>query len=237
MSDRCWVVSSVLALPLLSQHPEGACGAQGQSLNSQSEAVSPHKMFHSPQPERTQNVIDQLDALVWRVERVKKPPASDCTLQSIWPELSFFFVFFSHAHRARDQICAPISVRACSSATTSPRAVCTKLYGVQAEGTDSSSLLALQPGSVQVWPARHLTASAGRRRDSRCGWGWWLSSFSGSNWDESADGTAAVNGFLRLFTWEQNGSNPGYFWREYTRNAVYLFFAFCRIAAAVNHMI
>lgn len=126
------------------------------------------------------------------------------------------------------------AIRSDRSATTSPRAVCTKLYRMQA---DSSSLLALQPGSVQVWPARHPTASAGRRRDPRCGWGWWLSSFSGSNWDESADGTAAVNGFLRLLTWEQNGSNPGYFWREYTRNAAYLVFAFCRIADAVNHMI
>lgn len=137
------------------------------------------RMFRSPNV-NTHSVLLTLpwwDAFtriqLWRSWSVKK----DLLLQSTWPELSF-----SHAHRACDHISGPSPVRARRRATTSALPGC---YARQAEGGQVPPLCQPSQSPAQSRSDRpdHPTATAGRRRDSRCGWGCWFASLSWSNWD------------------------------------------------------
>ncbi len=138
-------------------------------------------------------------------------PASDCTLQSTWLELSFHM---RTEHAIRSLLSSP------SRCVPDNFAVAPAVKGAQAAGWGSrffflsarpaapdrsrSDRLSIPTGSV-LQDAGATPAAA--EDDGSL-------SLSGSNRDESADGATAVNGFLRLFTVGQNSRNPGYFCRE-----------------------
>lgn len=104
----------------------------------------------------------------------------------------------------RNQICLLISnvpvvqwqLRRCRRAS--------RARGMLPAGWGSWFLLSARPAALispglSVW-ASHNQETAGRRRDSRCGWGWWwLSKFEQVNLNVSADVTTAEPCFAVVY--------------------------------------
>lgn len=145
--------------------------------------------------------------------------ASDRSLRSNWPELSF------DVHAVRPQLSA--------SSRFAP-AVSRQLRPETSDRTERERV-----GSVRVWQPGYCRTQA----RLRCGWGgggggWWLSSLSGSNWDESTDGTAAVDGYCALvYSGTKAAAVLDIFAVSKKGYRLFIVLRFCRIADASHHMI